>query len=182
MYIYEAIKNKCPFKKILGGLNMSKKKKFKKTWGTEEIYEIISAKRGLNLKKKAIQFDCPHKDKKGNYALRHINNSSNKYLFKCKICKDHKIDLSILDTEHNGPVYDQIKAAFNKFKSAIDLAKLQSNSKDEKILEIFSSTLKKMDATKRILKKTLKQSNKKGKKKFQKVGLNVTSGGHSILY
>lgn len=148
---------------------MSKKNK------SAELLELFMQQRGIKMKKKAIQFECPHKDRKGNIKLKTTNKM---YVYKCKICKDKKVDLSIADIS-KGSINDQINAAYRTFKSAIDLAKIQSSSKDTKTLEMLASTLKKIWSTKRVLKKVLEPA--KGKKKFVKRGVNVATGGSSLF-
>lgn len=140
-----------------------------------ELLDLFMQQRGIKMKKKAIQFECPHKDRKGNIKLRTTNKE---YVFKCKICRDKKVDLSIVD-KSKGEINDQINAAYRTFKSAIDLAKIQSSPKDTKTLEMLASTLKKIWSTKRVLKKILEPS--KGKKKFAKRGVNVVQGGRSLF-
>lgn len=162
---------------------MGKKKKFERI---EEIYEIETAKSGLKMKEKAIQFECPHKDKKGNYTLKRAKGKGNDYLFKCNRCHDKKIDLSICNpnnpTNGGGNKYEQLKHAIATVKSAIDLAKLQSNSKDEKTLKLFATTLKNNWACKRILKKIFRNTDNGGKKKFHKTSLNTTNNGNSLRF
>ena len=140
-----------------------------------ELLELFMQQRGIKMKKKAIQFECPHKDHKGHIRLR---STGKEYVFKCKLCRDKKVDLSIVDRS-KGEIGEQINAAYRTFKSAIDLAKIQSSSKDTKTLEMLASTLKKVWSTKRVLKKILAPA--KGKKKFSKRGVNVAQGGRSLF-
>ena len=153
---------------------MGKKKKFDQN----TLYELTKEAKGIKMKKKAVQFACCHKDKKGNYRLRQVK-GDNPYLFRCKICKDKKIDLSILNQKANGPVKDQIKAACRKLKSSADLIKMQTGNKDEKIIEMVVDFEKKLWAYKKLACKALR-SNKKNKK-FSKRNVNVTSSGKSLF-
>ena len=73
-----------------------------------ELLELATQSKTLKAKKKAIQFECCHKDRKGNFALKATDKD---YVFKCKICKDKKVDLSIMDPA-KGSIEDQLKAAF----------------------------------------------------------------------
>ena len=142
-----------------------------------ELLELSNAQKGLKIKKKAIQYECPHKDRKGNWMLKQVR--GNDFVFKCKLCKDKKVDLSILDAS-KGSINEQLKGAFKVFKSGVDLAKIQSNSKDTKTVEILASTLKTLYACRTILKKALKQE-KPNRKKGGKRNINVASGGKTLF-
>mgnify|MGYP006336792429 FL=1 len=141
-----------------------------------ELLELATQSKTLKAKKKAIQFECCHKDRKGNFALKATDKD---YVFKCKICKDKKVDLSIMDPA-KGSIEDQLKAAFKTIKSACDLAKMQSSNKDAKTIELISTSLKKTWATIKVLKKALKSNGSK-KKKFKKRNMNVATGGRSLF-
>ena len=152
---------------------MSKKKQF----DANALYELAKEAKGIKMKKKAVQFACCHKDKKGNFRLKPVK-GDNQYLFKCKICKDKKVDLSILD-QSNGTIKEQIKSAIRKLKSSADLIKLQSSGKDEKEIAFVVDFEKKMWAYGKMAVKCLR-SNKKAKK-FKKRNVNVTSSGKSLF-
>ena len=155
---------------------MGKKKKFDQNI----LYELTKEAKGIRMKKKAVQYACCHKDKKGNYRLKRVK-GDNPYLYKCKICKDKKIDLSILNYKENGSGREQIKKAFRTLKSSADLIKLQTNgAKDEKVIEMVVDFEKKLYAYCKLTKKALKP-NKKASKKFAKYNVNVTSGGKSLF-
>ena len=143
-----------------------------------ELLELTNAQKGLKLKKKSIQFECCHKDHKGNLALKW--SGKDPFVYKCKICKDKNVDLSILN-DKNGTIKEQLKGAFKVIKSACDLTKMQSSAKDEKTVELIAGSLKKTWATIKVLTKALR-SNTSNKKKFKKKSINVSSGGRSLLY
>ncbi|MDY5647019.1 MAG: hypothetical protein SPF22_08465 [Candidatus Onthovivens sp.] len=141
-----------------------------------ELLEIRNNQKSLKYKKKALQFECCHKDKKGNFTLKPVNGKD--YIFKCRQCKDKKVDLSCVDPQ-NGTINEQLKRHYKGLKSIIDFAKLQSNRKDEKLIETFASTLKKIYTCITILKKSVGQRRDK-KNKFTKRGIHVTNGGRSL--
>ena len=85
----------------------------KKKFDQNALYELAEQAKGIKMKKKAVQFACCHKDKKGNFRLKPVKDSKNQYLFKCKICKDRKVDLSILN-QKEGTIKEQLKAAAAK--------------------------------------------------------------------
>ena len=162
---------------------MGKKKKFDQNI----LYELTKEAKGIRMKKKAVQYACCHKDKKGNYRLKRVK-GDNPYLYKCKICKDKRIDLSILNPyekwdknkEHPVSVKEKIKNAFRTLKSSADLIKLQTNGvKDEKVIEMVVDFEKKLYAYCKLTKKALKPNKKT--KKFAKYNVNVTSGGKSLF-
>lgn len=142
-----------------------------------ELLDLSNAEKNIRLKKKGIQFECCHKNHKGVIALKPTNKEP--YLFKCKICKDKKVDLSILDPQ-KGSVKSQLKGAFKTIKSACDLAKMQSSNKDEETVKMIAGALKKTWATIRVLNKALRE-NDRNKKKFKKKSINVASGGRSLF-
>ena len=151
----------------------------KKKFDQNALYELAEQAKGIKMKKKAVQFACCHKDKKGNFRLKPVKDSKNQYLFKCKICKDRKVDLSILN-QKEGTIKEQLKAAAVTLKSSADLIKLQSGHKDEKIIAMVVDFEKKLWAYKKLAIKALR-ANKKGKGKFNKRKVNVTSSGKSLF-
>lgn len=152
----------------------------KKKFDQNILYELTKEEKGIKMKKKAVQFACCHKDKKGVFRLRPVKGSNNPYLFRCKICKDKKVDLSILN-QKEGSVKEQIKKAVRLLKSSADLIKMQTDrNKDEKVIAVVVDFEKKMWAYKKLAIKCLK-SNSKKKRKFNKRNLNVTSSGKSLF-
>ncbi len=149
----------------------------KKKFDQNALYELAKEAKGIKMKKKSVQFACCHKDKKGNFRLKPVK-GDNQYLFKCKICKDKKVDLSILD-QSNGTVKQQIKNACRILKSSADLIKLQTGHKDDEIIARVVDFQKKCFAYRKLAVKALR-SNKKGKK-FSKRNVNVTSSGRSLF-
>jgi len=149
----------------------------KKKLKNEKIFEIKEAQSGLRRKKKAIQYDCPHKDHKGNVTVKYKNDSEHPYLFKCKQCRA-KIDLAILNTEERGELKDQLKGAKKTIESFINLAKIQSNKNDKEILKIFAETQKRNDITYRLLKKLIKPNIQNKKRKKHR--LNVSYGSKTL--
>ncbi len=141
-----------------------------------ELLELSNAQKGIKMKKRSIQFECCHKNGKGVLALKSTNNP---YVFKCKICKDKKVDLSILDPKR-GEIKEQLKDAFKIIKSASDLAKIQSSNKDAETVKLIAGSLKKTWASIKILGKALKD-NRSNKKKFKKQSINTASGGRSLF-
>lgn len=141
-----------------------------------ELLEIRNNQKSLKYKKKALQFECCHKDKKGNFTLK---STGKDYVFKCRQCKDKKVDLSCVDP-NNGTIKEQLKRHYKGLKSIIDFAKLQSNRKDEKLIETFASTLKKIYTCITILKKSVGQT-RNGKKKVSKRNVHVATGGRSLF-
>ena len=138
----------------------------KKKFDQNALYELAEQAKGIKMKKKAVQFACCHKDKKGNFRLKPVKDSQNQYLFKCKICKDS--------------IKEQLKDAAVTLKSSADLIKLQSGHKDEKIIAMVVDFEKKLWAYKKLAIKALR-ANKKGKNKFNKRKVNVTSSGKSLF-
>ena len=149
----------------------------KKKFDQNALYELAKEAKGIKMKKKAVQFACCHKDKKGNFRLKPVK-GDNKFLFKCRICKDKKVDLSILN-QKNGSIKEQIKKACRILKSSADLIKLQAGHKDDKILAMVIDFEKKAYAYRKLAVKALR-SNKKNKK-FNKRSVNVTSSGKSLF-
>lgn len=141
------------------------------------LWELMTQQKGLKAKKKAIQYQCCHKTPKGEIALKPYGND---YNFKCKICRDKKVNLDILNPAKGDPK-EQINAAFKIFKSAIDLAKIQSSNKDKKTIELFSSSLIKLDSIKKVLKKVLKTNDGGKKRKGKRSAFNVSSNGRSLI-
>lgn len=147
-----------------------------KKFDQNALYELAKEAKGIKMKKKAVQFACCHKDKKGNFKLKPVKGTD--FVFKCKVCKDKRVDLSILD-QSKGTIKEQLKKAYRTFKSSADLIKLQSGKNDEEILMKTIDTLKKTYAYVKMATKVLK-INKKAKK-FNKRNVNVTNSGKSLF-
>lgn len=153
---------------------MSKKFKLK----NEKLWEIIKEQSGLKRKKKALQYECSHKDRKGAVSVKYMHDPDNKFLFRCKQCRK-KIDLGILDEDKKGALDTQLKNARKTIISFVDLVKLQSGPKDKKVLEVLANGLKALDVNYHLLKKLIKPN--KAKKKLGRHKLNVMYGGKSVL-
>lgn len=153
---------------------MSKKKKY---IDQAALWELTKASKKLKMKKKAIQFECVHKNKHGKLMLR---STSDPYVFKCKMCKDKKVDLGICNPA-NGTIEQQLKTSYRIVKSSFDLMKLQSSPKDSAIVATGADLMRRLYAYVKVAKKVLPRDNGK-KKKWRRQGLNVTSGGRSVLH
>ena len=145
----------------------------------EELYKLTQQSNEIDLKKRALQHKCCHKDRKGRYTIKPVDGKN--YVFKCKQCKA-KLNLSIMDEDNNGPMKEQLKNATKTLKSAFDLFKLQADvNKDKKLIDFAASTMNSVLSMRRLFKKVICREFQPKKKK-NRYTLNVSSGGRSLVH
>lgn len=142
----------------------------------DQVFNLRSKSREIKARKKEIQFACPHKDKKGHLRLK---NTDGRYMFKCTICKDKKVDLSILNKK-NGTPAEQLANAFKTLKSMADLMKLQASNKDERAIDFLTKQLGGTYRLYKVMKKFTKANTRRKAKFSNEYGLSVGYNGKTL--